>query len=61
MRCEQKALERLATMQTVGLDCWEAIERERAVTERRRRVMREQEREVDRNERTELIPDRREY
>ena len=61
MRSELMELERFATMQTVGLDCWEAIERERAETKRRRRVMREQEREVDRNERVELVRDRREY
>ena len=61
MRSELIELERFATMQTVGQNCWETIERERAATKRRRRMLRKQESEAEQNEQNEFVPDRREY
>lgn len=61
MRSELLELERQETAERMGYDAWAAMQRNKAASRRRTQIIREQEREVDPNERIELVPDRREY
>lgn len=61
MRCELLESERQEAAEQIGYDAWAAMQRSEAASRRRVQIIREQEREVDPNERIELVPDRREY
>lgn len=61
MRSELLELERQETAERMGFDVWAAMQRNKAASRRRAQIIREQEREVDPNERYDLVPDRREY
>lgn len=61
MRSELLELERQETAERMGYDAWAAMQRNKAASRRRMQIIREQEREVDPNERYDLVPDRREY
>ncbi len=61
MRSELLELERQEAAELMGYDAWAAMQRNKAASRRRVQIIREQEREVDPNERIELVPDRREY
>lgn len=61
MRSELLELERQETAERMGCDAWTAMQRNKAASRRRMQIIREQEREVDPNERYDLVPDRREY
>lgn len=61
MRSELLELERQETAERMGCDVWAAMQRNKAASCRRTQIIREQEREVDPNERYDLVPDRREY
>lgn len=61
MRSELLELERQETAEQMGFDAWAAMQRNKAASRRRTQIIREQEREVDPNERYDLVPDRREY
>lgn len=61
MRSELLELERQETAELMGYDAWAAMQRNKAASCRRTQIIREQEREVDPNERYDLVPDRREY
>lgn len=61
MRSELLDLERQDTAEQMGHDEWAAMQARKVDAFRRTQIIREQEREVDPNERIELVPDRREY
>lgn len=61
MRSELLELERQETAEQMGYDEWAAMQARKVDAFRRTQIIREQEREVDPNERIELVPDRREY
>lgn len=61
MRSELLELERQEAAELMGYDAWAAMQRSEAASRRRLQIIREQEREVDPNERYDLVPDRREY
>lgn len=61
MRSELLELERQEAAERMGCDAWAAMQRNKAASRRRTQIIREQEREVDPNERYDLVPDRREY
>lgn len=61
MRCELLELERQEAAEQMGYDAWAAMQANKAASRRRLQIIREQEREVDPNERYDLVPDRREY
>lgn len=61
MRSELLELERQEAAERMGCDAWAAMQRNKAASRHRMQIIREQEREVDPNERYDLVPDRREY
>lgn len=61
MRSELLELERQEAAEQMGREAWTAMQRSEAASRRRVQIIREQEREVDPNERYDLVPDRREY
>lgn len=61
MRSELLEIERQEVAELMGYDAWAAMQRNKAASRRRTQIIREQEREVDPNERYDLVPDRREY
>lgn len=61
MRSELLELDRQEAAERMGYDAWAAMQRNKAASRRRMQIIREQEREVDPNERYDLVPDRREY
>ena len=61
MRSELFELERKETAEWMGFDAWAAMQRNKAASRRRTQIIRKQEREVEQNERYDLVPDRREY
>lgn len=61
MRSEMLELERQEAAEQMGYDAWAAMQARKVDAFRRTQIIREQEREVDPNERIELVPDRREY
>lgn len=61
MRSELLELERQEAAERMGYDAWAAMQMSKAASRRRTQIIREQEREVDQNERYDLVPDRREY
>lgn len=61
MRSELLELERQETAERMGYDAWAAMQARKADAFRRTQIIREQEMEVDPNERYDLVPDRREY
>lgn len=54
-------LERQEAAELMGYDAWAAMQRNKAASRRRAQIIKEQEREVEQNERYDLVPDRREY
>lgn len=61
MRSELFELERQEAAEQMGYDAWAAMQARKVDAFRRTQIIREQEREVDPNERYDLVPDRREY
>lgn len=61
MRSELLELERQETAELMGYDEWATMQARKVDAFRRMQIIREQEREVDPNERYDLVPDRREY
>lgn len=61
MRSELLELERQEAAELMGYDVWATMQRNKVASRRRVQIIREQEREVDPNERYDLVPDRREY
>nr|DAF01518.1 MAG TPA: hypothetical protein [Caudoviricetes sp.] len=61
MRSELLELERQEAAERMGYDAWAAMQARKVDAFRRTQIIREQEREVDPNERYDLVPDRREY
>lgn len=61
MRSELLELERQEAAEWMGYEAWAAMQARKADAFRRAQIIRQQEREVDPNERIELVPDRREY
>ena len=61
MRSELLELERQEVAELMGYDACAAMQRSQAASRRRVQIIRQQEREVDPNERYDLVPDRREY
>lgn len=60
MRSELLELERQEAAELMGYDAWAAMQRNKAASRRRAQIIK-QEREVEQNERYDLVPDRREY
>lgn len=61
MRSELFELERQEAAEHMGYDAWAAMQARKVDAFRRMQIIREQEREVNPNERYDLVPDRREY
>lgn len=61
MRSELLELERQEAAELMGYDAWAAMQRNKAASRRRAQIIKKQEREVEQNERYDLVPDRREY